>query len=83
MADTVHGNLPADICILKEAIMKRRSSKVNQIIPGGLKASLTGHLFVEMAMLASGDHGAGFTTPWLKLRTRQSQKSRKETIKQI
>ena len=67
MADTAPGNQPADIFILKEAIMTRTSSKANQIIPGGWKASLKGHLCAEMAMLASGDHGAGFTTPWLQL----------------
>ena len=70
MADTVPGNQPAGIFILTEAIMTRISTKVNQIIPCGWKASLTGHLFVEMVTLASGDQGAGFTTPWLQLRTR-------------
>jgi hypothetical protein len=70
MADTVPGNQPADIFILKEAIMTRTLTKVNQIIPGGWKASLTGHLFVKMVMLASGDHGAVFTTLWLQLGTR-------------
>ena len=55
MADTAPGNQPADIFILKEAILTRTSSKANQIIPGGWKASLTGHLCVEMAMLAKDE----------------------------
>jgi len=70
MADIVPGNQPAGIFILKEATMTRTSTKVNQIIPGGWKASLTGRLFVEMVILANGDLGADFTTPRIRLRTK-------------